>query len=225
MAIAYVNSTSHTGDFVSSLTKALDAGTDDNRCVLVLAITDRGGATTISSATYGGVAMTAHTAFTSTISGYDARLFYLAGAASGSNNIVVTYSDANTKPKLVAAAYSGVDGTTPVDQLTNFSSGSLGSTPSQTISSASGNLVVMMVANDQSRTGTPGSPANERFDGLLGNTIYYAQILDEAGDTSVTIDETLSGNTEYWGTALELNAASAGATGVPATNRLLMGVG
>lgn len=224
MAIAYVNSASGTVDFQATLTVALDAGTDDNRCVLVFAVTDRGGATTINSATYGGVSMTAHTAFTSSLTAYDGRLFYLAGAASGSNNVVVTYSDANTKPKLVAVAYSGVDGTTPVDQLTNFASGGLTSTPSQTISSASGNLVVMIVANDQSRTGTPSSPANERFDGVLGTNIY-AQILDEAGDTSVTIDETLSGNSEIWGTALELNAASAGATGVPATNRLLMGVG
>ena len=225
MAIAYENSTSHTADWSSTLTKSLDAGTNDDRCVLVFVITDRGGATTINSATYGGVSMTAHTAFTSTASGYDGRLFYLGGAASGANDIVVTLSDGNTKPKLCAVAYSGVDGTTPVDQLTNYAPGSFTSTPSQTISSASGDLVVLMLANDQSRTGTPGSPANERFDGLLGTGTFYAQILDEAGAASVTIDETLSGSSEVWGVALNLNAASAGATGVPATNRFLMGVG
>lgn len=222
MAIAYVNSTTRTGDFVSSLTQALDAGTDDNRCVLVFAVTDRGGATTINSATYAGVSMTAHTAFTSNITAYDGRLFYLGGAASGSNDVVVTYSDGNTKPKFIAVAYSGVDGTTPADQLTNFSYNS-SSAPSQTISSASGDLVVMICLNDQSRTGTPGSPATERFDAAIVSTLY-AQILDEAGDTSVTIDQTLSGVSELWGCALNLNAAAA-AGGVPATNRLLMGVG
>ncbi len=222
MAIAYVNSTSQTGDFVSSLTKALDAGTGDDRCVIVYAVTDRSGATTISSATYGGVSMTAHTAFTAN-GGYDGRLFYLAGAASGSNNVVVTYSDANTKPKFLAIAYSGVDGTTPVDQLTNYAPVGTSTTVSETISSASGDLVVFMLAYLGATSGTPSSPATERFDANLASTMY-GLIWDEAGDTSVTIDGTLSANSERWGTAFNLNAAAA-AGGVPATNRLLMGVG
>ena len=223
MAIAYVSSTSQTGDFVSSLTKALDVGTADDRVLLVFACTDRGSATTISSATYNGVSMTAHTAFTSTLSNIDGRLFYLAAPTSGSNSIVVTYSDGNTKPKFLAAAYSGVDGTTPVDQLTNYSANT--SAPTATISSASGDMVIFMGAYINRTAIAPSSPAVEQFDAVMGTGVY-GFLFEEAGDTSVTIDGTVSGGAaEVWATALNLNAAGGGATGVPATNRFMMGVG
>lgn len=223
MAIAFEAYTTQTGDFVSSLTKALNAGTNDNRCVIVLAITDRAGATTINSATYGGVAMTAHTAFNSTPTSFDGRLFYLAGAASGSNNVVVTYSDANTKPKFFAVAYSGVDGTTPLDQLANYAAST--STPSATVTSATGDLVVFMACQYGRTSVAPSAPATENVDEQIATTGVYAFQWEEAGAASVTIDGTVSGGAaEVWGTAFNINAA-AGATGVPATNRLLMGVG
>lgn len=223
MAIAYEASVSKGGDFVSSLTQSLNAGTNDNRCVIVFAVTDRGGATTINSATYGGVSMTAHTAFAHG-SGYDGRLFYLGGAASGANDVVVTYSDGNTKPKFVAVAYSGVDGTTPVDQLANYTPG-VTSAPSATVTSASGDLVGFICFYVGGTSATAASPATERLDANVNTSGFYSFIWDEAGDTSVTINGTLSSSSETWGTSFNLNAASAGATGVPATNRLLMGVG
>lgn len=223
MAIAYENSTGHTIDWSSTITKALDAGVNADRCVLVFAMTDRGSATTISSATYGGVAMTAHTAFTTGGSGYDGRLFYLGGAASGSNNVVVTYSDGNSKPKIIAVAYSGVDTTTPVDQLANYNPGAGVTAPSATVTSAADDLVVLMCAYNGATSATPAAPATERFDAVLASA-FYGFIWDEAGAASVTINGTLT-SSEVWGAALNLNAASAGATGVPATNRFMMGVG
>lgn len=223
MAIAYYSSVAKSGSFVTSLTEALDAGTDDNRCVIVFATTDRGGATTISSATYGGVAMTAHTGFTSSGSSFDGRFFYLAGAASGSNNVVVTYSDGNTKPQFFAAAYSGVDGTTPIDQLTTYNSASTAS-PSATVTSETGDLVVFMCMYYGRTASAPTAPATERFDALIGNS-QYGFLWDEAGAASVTIDGTITGGAaEVWGASFNFNAAAA-AGGVPATNRLLMGVG
>lgn len=224
MAIAYENSTSYTIDWSSSMTVSLDAGTNDDRCVLVLAMTDRNSATTINSATYGGVAMTAHTAFNSSLSAYDGRLFYLGGAASGANNIVVTLSDGNTKPKLVAVAYSGVDGTTPVDQLANVATNGT-STVSSTVTSAAGDLVVLICAYLGQTAVTPSAPAVERFDALIGSAVFYGFVWDEDGASSVTINGSAVGNNEWWGTALNLNAAGGGATGVPATNRFMMGVG
>ena len=223
MAIAFEAYTTQTGDFVSSLTKALNAGTNDNRCVVVFAMTDRASATTINSATYGGVSMTAHTAFTSTPSSLDGRLFYLAGAASGSNNVVVTLSDGNTKPKFVAVAYSGVDGTTPLDQLTNYAAST--STPSSTITSESGDIVTFLGAYYGRTAVVPSSPATENIDEQIAATGFYVFEWEEAGAASVTIDGTVTGGAaEVLGTAFNINAA-AGATGVPATNRLLMGVG
>lgn len=222
MAIAYENSTSHSVDWASSVTKSLDAGTNDNRCVLVFAVTDRGSATTISSATYAGVSMTAHTAFTTGVSGYDGRLFYLGNAASGANNVVVSYSDGNTKPKIIAVAYSGVDTTTPVDQLANYNPG-ITTAPSATVTSAANDLVVLMCAYNGATAAAPSAPATERFDAVLA-AAFYGFVWDEAGAASVTIDGALT-SSEVWGAALNLNAASGTATGVPATNLFMMGAG
>lgn len=221
MAVTYENSVAKHSDFASSVTQSFDSGTNENRCVIVFAGTDRGGATTINSATYGGVSMTAHTGFNHG-SGYDGRMFYLAGAASGANNIVVTYSDGNAKPKMVAVAYSGVDQTTPLENLTNVTP-NIGAAMTATVSSETGDLVGL-IGIYLSGTATPESPAVERYDAQMSTSGFYGFVWEEAGASSVTINGTIGASSESWATAYNINAA-AGATGVPATNRLLMGVG
>jgi len=107
MAIAYENTATSSGiGFGPTQTLTINAGTNADRCIVVFAFTDRGGATTISSATYNSNSMTAGTAFTSGTTGFDGRIFYIAGAnaTSGSNTVQVTFSDGNTKNGLIAVA-------------------------------------------------------------------------------------------------------------------------
>lgn len=223
MAISYLNSGSGTWSFASTGSFAFDAGSADDRVLIVFVAGDRGGATTISSATYNGVAMTAHTGFTSGATGFDGRLFYLAGPASGSNTVQVTLSDANIKGGILAIAYSGVDQTTPLENLTNVNPGSFGH-PTATVSSETGDLVGFLCAHNFRASVTPTAPATERFDALTTAGVYMFAF-DEDGAASVTIDGSFAGGTdEYWGTAFNMNAAAA-ASGVPKTNRMLMGIG
>lgn len=202
MAIAYEASAGGTVDFATTLTVALNAGSNPDRVVLVFATTDRASATTIDSATYGGVSMTAYTAFLSTNTNFDGRLFYLIGAASGSNNVVVTFSDGNTKPKLVAIAYSGVGGVSALANVTP----SFFTTISTTVSSATNDLAVLIGCMNAQASVTPTSPAVERFDTDLASGIIGFS-LERAGATSVTITGTAAGNAEWWATALNLQAA------------------
>src|SRR5690606_15855210 len=148
-------------------------------------------------------------------SGYDFRLFYLAGAASGSNTLAVTYSDGNMKPKMLAGAWSGVDQTTPVSGLTNGTGST--STPSWMVTSATGELVAQFGGQIGATSASPGSPAVERIDQQFGTTGFYGWLWEEDGAASVTINGTLSGVAEWFGTAFSIKAASAGLVVNPLT--------
>lgn len=203
MTIAYEASGNAASGFASSLTFALDAGSNADRVVLVFASTDRGSASTIDSATYAGVSMTALSGFLSSPTGIDGRLFYLVGAASGSNNVVITYSDSGIRPRAVAAAYSGVSGVSDAQNV----SPSYGSTISATVTSASGDLVVLIGCQLGRTSVAPSSPAVERFDAAMPSSTVYGYVWEEAGASSVTIDGTAPGSTEWWAAACNLQAA------------------
>jgi len=114
MTIEYVNSAY---DFYAvhagTHTYAFDAGSTANRVLFVLARTDRGGTQTLDSCTYNGVAMSAESGFTSTITFFDGRLFYLVNPASGENDIVLTHGGSNTGTGILACVWSGVNQSVP----------------------------------------------------------------------------------------------------------------
>lgn len=215
MAIAYANGGTASAGFASSLTFAFDVGAGSDRFLIVLAGTDRGSATTISSATYAGVSMSAQAGTTSAASGYDYRLFYLANPTSGSNNVVITYSDGNAQPKAVAAVYTGVDQTTPASGFTNASA--YNASPTWTVTSAIGETVVAISFNYGRTAVTAASPATERLDAQCGATSWYAFVFDEDGASSVTINGSATGgSTEWYGVGMSLLAASGGGGFQPA---------
>mgnify|MGYP000432135485 FL=1 len=221
MAIAYENATTKNIDWGPTTGNvSFNSGTNSDRCVLVFAWIDRGGADTITGATYGGNTMTAGTAMQSGITGYDGRLFWIAGAScpSGANNINVTVSSGGCKVGFVAVAYSGVDGTTPVSNETT--GGTNSSTNTWTLSSATGNLVVALASmNPAGITVSGGSGTTMRVN-ATGLTTFTANAFEKAGASSVTISGTTSGSTEWWGTAVSLNAVGGGGGG--STNKTLM---
>lgn len=209
MAIAREGTASGGSSFTAAPSCSLGCGTNSNRAVLAYVFTDRGSATTINSATCNGNAMAAHTALNHD-SGYDGRLFYIAGdsnIATGSNTVTATMSDANTKPGIIAVAYSGVDGTTPVSGLTNAQTTTTNAT--WTITSATGDLVVALWSGMSLPAITGGTGTTVFFGPTLVN-IAYGVMMEEAGATSTTINATWTGNREWWGTGLSLKAAAAG---------------
>lgn len=227
MAIAFDAVGQAGSSFASTLTKAHTcSGT--NRFIAVLVCKDRA-SETIDSCTYGGVSMTAQHATANHTSGYCYRLFTLAGdgdVASGSNNIVATYSGAGAKPFMVFVSYNGVDSAAPVSDVTTGSA--TGLNPTWTVDSATDDLVVALFSHTRFVAAelTPGTNTTEREDVLTDVINFGAIVLDEPGAASVTIDGTWgASNTEWYGTAFSLKAAGGGSA-VPPTNRLsLLGVG
>jgi hypothetical protein len=218
MAITYQSSVTKFSDFASSNTQALDVGSGSDRVLLVLA-TLSGAGTNINSATYAGTAMTAITA---QIAGPDQggggamqyRLFGLANPTSGSNNIVVTNSDGNKKPGMIALCYTGVDQTTPWDTGNGLvTAGTTGNTANfgngtTTVASATGDLVALLLMHDSAVTFTAGTGTTLRQSGGPG----FSQRTfggDEAGAAAVIIGGTLSGSSWYLGAAINLNASAA----------------
>ena len=199
--------------FTSAPSCSLGCGTNSNRGVLAFVFTERGGATTINSATCNGNAMTASTAHVESPSGFDARAFWIAGdsnIATGSNTVTATLSDANTKPAIIAVAYSGVDGTTPVSGETYAEGFSANAT--WTVSSATGDLVVALFAMTPSRTLTAGTDTTIFFGPTVVN-VFPAVMMEEAGASSTTINATWTSNSEWFGFGFSLKAASGGISG------------
>lgn len=224
MAITLEGTASGGTTFQSNPSCSLACGSTADRCVVAMVVTDRGGATTIDSCTCNGNAMTAAAVYNHP-SGYDSRIFYIAGdsnIASGSNTVAATLSDANTRPAVYAVAYSGVDTASPCSGLTN-NNGNINANTTWTVTSATNDVVVALFSFISSTTATGGTDTTVRFGPTSVNTVMCT-IMDEPGSTSTTISATLGGNREWWGTALSVKAA-AGASGVPKTNRMLMGVG
>jgi len=214
-----------TNNFTSAPSCTLGCGTNSNRAVLAYVFTDRSGATTISSVTCNGNSMTAHTAIVETVSGYDGRLFYIAGdsnIATGNNTVTATLSDGNTKAGIIAVAYSGVDGTTPVSGLTNGDTASGNTTATWTITSATDDLVVALWAGSSLPAITAGTGTTIYFGPTTVN-VMQGVMMEEAGAASVTINATWTGARQWWGTGLSLKAASAASGGGPLLGRNLVG--
>jgi len=104
-------------------TLAYDVGTGDNRYIVVQSLIQSG--QTADSFTYGGVAMTQLTTI-DTISNEKNYLWGLAAPASGTNDIVGSFSGAGTRV-FDASSYTGAQQTTAVEASnTNSGSGTSG---------------------------------------------------------------------------------------------------
>jgi len=205
VAIAYVTGVgADAGGTSSSLTFSFTvSGTNT---LLAVMATQATALVDISSATYNGVSMTAHTQAAVAGGSRNYRLFTLKAPAAGTHDIVITYASASSRPLAVAGLWQGVDQTTPVENVTNNSGND--TTHEWTVASETGDLVAALMMCGLSTTTIDSwtSPATERLNDTA--PITDAGIGDEAGASSVTIDGTLS-NTNIWrGTAFNMNVAS-----------------
>lgn len=216
-AITFQNATSGSPlDFSTTNTFAFDPTNAD--FLWVMAANDRTGTpTTIDSITWNANALTLQTA----IGGVNrqGRMGHLVGTLNGSQNVVVTNSDINTKPMALAGSYAGVDQTTPMrDQgggvfVQTFITNS--NNPQWTVVSASGDVVcAAAIVGVAGATWTPGTDTNERVDRDFSG-VGSGTLLDEASTgSSVFIDATSSGSGVQRGYAFSLIPAATGsATG------------
>lgn len=208
MAVTHVASAKAVGaGFQSSLTLSISAGSGSDRAIVAFATQGTSSTMQADSATYGGVSMTAGTVFTQ--SGYSRKMraFWLTGASvpSGTNNLVITYSDAGGRPEVQASTFSGagaISGET-TGQANTGTSGSI------TITSASGDLGVVMLFHDGAAASvTPGTGVTETLDEAGTNFTHWSGYKD--GATSLTLGFSFPGNRTWGGVAVSIAAASSG---------------
>jgi len=164
-----------------------------NRCLLVYVATDSGGVTAIS---YNGDAMTE---VTSSIAMGGLFLYRLVAPDEGSNlTVSVTLSGPPAHYVYGAVSYTGVDQTTPFGTPATPTTAN-SSTPSITVTSASGELVINavgFVSLNPAPTMTPGTGTAELCETAIVDAIGGA-LGSEPGASSATVDWSKS-DSEGW---------------------------
>jgi len=185
-----VDSTSHTFANSATHTWSHTVGAGSNR-VLVVGVSNRDGTRTVSTVTYGGVALTRIGLQNGAGTANRVELWRLIAPATGTANIIVTLSG-STETVAGAVSYTGVDQTTPFGTFASASGTS--TAPSVAVTSASGEVVMDVVAaNGDSDGATVGTGQTQRwndFTGTGGGDIHGAGST-EPGAASVTMAWTL----------------------------------
>lgn len=174
MAIAYDNSTQKVeSGSVSSTTFSHTVGTGSAR-YLVVGTVFRGGTNRIATAvTYNGVAMTKIGSDQTNAGACNSNIWGLANPASGTNDVVVTYSGSGNTMQVVASSYTGVNQTSAVD--TNNGTTGSGTTFSPTVTTTADNCWVILNA---------GSDAKSAAISGLGTTRQTVTTIQVFGDSN-----------------------------------------
>lgn len=200
-------------NFANTNTVTLNVGSGLQRFVYGIAMATSGdihSARSITSATYGGVALTLGPVEQN---GYGkfSQTFYGTTTLTGANDLVVNITNNSGDLFIAACGFNGVHQTTPLSDAT-FNGGS-SATPSWAVDSAAGDLVVALAYRS---SGTlldpvPESPAVAITGWSSSDFCPFAWT--EVGATSVTINGAASGTIGWSGIAASLKSAVA-ASGV-----------
>lgn len=213
MAVTHQQSTTGTGT-LGTLTISHNGGTGSDRIILVYGGVNNGGgapAETVDSATYNAVSLAAFGAAVGTPGGgWPTRWFYLVAPATGTNDAVITYTNAGGRTVGgIAQTYNGVDQAAPTSGY-NTATGT-SDTPSVTITSATGDMVVAVVGTESAVTSTAGADQQERAD--VNPTARGMSSSEQAGETSTVMSSTLSASAGWATLGISLKAAAAAAGG------------
>jgi phosphodiesterase/alkaline phosphatase D-like protein len=190
---------SGTEDGVSSITIAHTVGTGANRLLLVGVSWAMSGEDTqdISSVTFGGVALTEVDYMEGGQNRRDA-IYYLTNPASGTANVVVTFSGA-VNAVVGAASFTGVDQTTPLGTAATANGGQNGTTTATVnVTTEVGDLVFDTVAAGRTPTVGAGQTALWNIPTTAGNIVHSAASTEQATSTSTTMSWNLA-DTATWG--------------------------
>jgi hypothetical protein len=184
------NLSSTSSTTLSTITLSHTVGTGENRLLLVgVSLRDR----TVTSVNYGGVAMTL---VGSRANGTNSIIYIyrLLNPTSGTANISVVLNGAPGKGAAVGAIdYSGVDQSTPLGTFASASGWT--SSPSLSVSSASGQMVFDVLSVRQTTALTPGAGQTERWDFSRGE-IRSGASTEPA--TSATTTMSWTSGLGYW---------------------------
>jgi hypothetical protein len=214
MAVVFESVNANFASFSATVTVAVNAGTNTNRCIFAVATCPVSTSTTINSAVFNGVPMTAGTQFICSTTNEHVRAFWIfsdGNIPTGTSNLIVTCSDANGKPDCVAVAYSGVDGAAGVSgEVTGTA---LNTAPTWVVTSTASDIVVALWQMNGGSTGiTPTVPAVSRYS-HQSIDIWDEFAWEQVGASTVTIAGTFTTSNAWAGTAVSLKSASGGGGG------------
>ena len=199
-------STSSTTTATNSLTWSHTVNSGSDRVLFVGLSIDNG--VTATGVTYGGQAMTLVGRSISAGSG-TAELWQLISPTVGTANVVATISS-SVKVVGGAVTFNGVDQTTPTNGSFPGASAT-SSTPSNTIDSAPGDMVIGVLWANDSVTATEGGGQTTQWNFSTGGASSPTGVgSTEPGAASVTISYTLSASAQWvvGGTSIKPAAAN-----------------
>jgi hypothetical protein len=213
MAIAPVNTTTLDTNGATSPSWSHTVGSGSNRLLTVILTTWND---CVSGVTYGGVAMTqvAKRLFGATLSDVE-YIYALVAPTSGAATVQVT-STAGLTGRIGAVDWTGVDQATPTSGGTGAAATT--NTPTVSVTSAAGDVVLGGMSCDQGSSGTPTMGAGQTqlwaFQFVAAGETSAASYED--GGTTVTHSYGLAASKEWALAAVNLKAATgAGATAPP----------
>ena len=185
--------------------------------VLLVSVTYRGSGLSVSAVTYNGVGLTRIATDGPTSPAIQGDLWYLVNPATGANTVSVTFAG-GTPTRVVAhsISFTGVDQATPIGTAAHANGSS--TTPSATVSSAAGELVVDALCwNSNVATASVGAGQTQLDNDTTsaGSQETGEANSDEAGAASVTMSWTLSGSTGWSLIAVPLKPAAAAVSARP----------
>jgi hypothetical protein len=187
MAIAYDNQTNGEAGSVDTVTWSHTTSGSDRFLLVHVSQND---IESVSSVTYGGVALT-QIGSGVTNGGRSLALYYLANPATGANDVVVTFGGTSANVRCYALSYTGVHQTTPIDSSNsvNNSSGTVSTTVVKTNCWLVGGFydsALATITASQTQRGTPGSDyvLNEDSNGTVSTG---SQSLSVTGATASSL--------------------------------------
>lgn len=130
-------------------------------------------ASTLSGSAYNGVSLTAIPSGSAANGQYHIDGLHLIAPATGTNNLVATFSGSVYDVGMGSVSFTGADQTTPLGTAVTATGTS--TTPSVTVSSAAGEIVVDGLAIIHGGTLTVGGSQTQRWNEIaLAGTIKYA---------------------------------------------------
>lgn len=189
--------------------------------LLVVGVSHYDSSDTVTGVTYNGVSMTEVPSGSVNNGQYYVDLFYLINPTTGTNNVSVSVSGSVFEIGYGSVSFTGAHQSAPLGTAVTATGSD--TTPTATVSSASGELVVDTITIVHSGTLGVGAGQTSRWNavGTSGFTKYAGST--EPGAGSVTMSWTNSTSQAWASVAVPIKPSSGASAVVP--TRLLMGVG
>jgi len=214
MAIAFDSATPHTADlsFTGSYTFSHTC-TGSDRYLIVEATTILTTGGSVTGITYNGVSMSLLEGGSVNSGDYYTHVYGLANPASGSNNVVITYSSSDAV-LATAISYTGVNQASPIDATALVTDLSASSPASFSITTTASNCWLVGFSHSiggypTASTGTTFRTNSSATDASASDNIYDSNAPLSPGSNSLTVTNTVDPDDYYVALIARAPAASA----------------